>query len=399
MKIAYFDCQFGAAGDMLLGALIGAGLPIEPWLSELKKIDLPANSFKVEVEEVVRCSIASKRVSVSTPKGHEERGLTEIKTIISRSKINPEAKDLALSIFQRLGKAEGKVHGIPVEQVHFHEIGAIDSIVDIIGFAIGYTMLGIETSTVSPLPLGSGSVKTEHGLLPVPGPAVLELLKEAAAPIGPFQCNAECLTPTGAAILTEIATSWGEAPSFDLLSGIGYGAGDRNPQDYPNVCRLLLGQTSIGKNGRFETEAISVLETNLDDLTPQILAFTSSELLKRGALDVFVTPCTMKKGRSGHLLTVICQPADALRLQEEILLKTSTLGVRCYQSKRLVARREWSSVQLNGGEPIRIKIARDLQGKVIHVQPEYEDCAAYASHSGLPLEDVFRQALVNYKQA
>ncbi|PWU00738.1 MAG: nickel pincer cofactor biosynthesis protein LarC [Candidatus Melainabacteria bacterium] len=398
MKVAYFDCQFGAAGDMLLAALIGAGLPIEPWLTELKKIDLPANSFKITVDDVMRCTVASKKVSVLSPKGHEERILAEIKTIINHSKIAPEAQALALAIFQRLAKAEGKVHGIPAEQVHFHEIGAIDSIVDIIGFAIGYTMLGIEKSSVSALPLGSGTVKTEHGLLPVPGPAVLELLKEAGAPINQFQCNAECLTPTGAAILTEIAANWGEVPAFDVLAGIGYGAGDRDPGDFPNVCRLLVGVTSA-ESRRFMTETISVLETNLDDLTPQILAFTSGELLKQGALDAFVTPCTMKKGRSGHLLTVICQPKDSLRLQEEILLKTSSLGVRGHESRRLIAQREWQSVQLNGGEPIRIKIAKDLQGNLIHAHPEYEDCAAYAAHSGLNLEEVFRQALAKYRKS
>jgi hypothetical protein len=398
MKIAYFDCQFGAAGDMLLGALIGAGLPVEPWLAELKKIALPSDSFQVAIEEVVRCTVASKKVSVLARHEHEERGLTEIKAIIASSQINPAAKNLAFSIFQRLGEAEAKVHGIPVEKVHFHEVGAIDSIVDIIGFAIGYTMLGIEKSCVSPLPLGTGTVKTEHGLLPVPGPAVLELLKSARAPISRLQCNAECLTPTGAAILADIAEAWGELPSFEVLDGIGYGAGHRDPSEFPNVCRLLVGEAASGNSRRFMTELISVLETNLDDLTPQNLAFASSELLKQGALDVFVTPCTMKKGRSGHLLTVICQPKDSLRLQEEILLKTSSLGVRSHESRRLVAQREWQSVQLNGGEPIRIKVAKDLQGNLIHAHPEYEDCAAYAIHSGLSLEEVFSQALAKHRK-
>lgn len=398
MKIAYFDCQFGAAGDMLLGALIGAGLPLEPWLAELKKIAVPDHSFNVTIEDVVRCTVASKKISVAAPHEHEERGLTEIKKIINDSQINPAAKSRALSIFQRLGEAEAKVHGIPVEKVHFHEVGAIDSIIDIIGFAIGYTMLGIEKTSVSPLPLGSGTVKTEHGLLPVPGPAVLELLKSASAPISQFQCNAECLTPTGAAILTDIAGAWGEVPSFDVLDGIGYGAGQRDPSDFPNVCRLLVGQATSGASQRFKTELISVLETNLDDITPQNVAFASNELLKQGALDVSVTPCTMKKGRSGHLLTVICQPKDSSRLQEEILLKTSSLGVRSYESKRLIAQREWQSIELNGGTPIRIKIAKDLQGTLIHAHPEYEDCAAYAIHSGLSLEEVFRQALAKYRQ-
>lgn len=409
MKVAYFDCQYGCAGDMLLGALIGAGLDVEAWLAELKKLALPSHAYSVVIEDVNRCSLASKKVTVKSDhdhhahhdhsEAHAERGLTEITQIIEKSDIDPKARALARSIFQRLAIAEGKVHGISPEKVHFHEIGAIDSIVDIVGFAIAYTKLGIGRSAASPLPLGSGTVKTEHGILPIPGPAVLELLKEVQAPIRHANIQHECLTPTGAAILAEIVHMWGSPPSFEKLTAIGYGAGDRDPGEFPNVCRLLLGELREHYSPPFQSETISVLETNLDDLSPQILSFTSEELIKLGALDVFVTPCTMKKGRSGHLLTVLCRPDDTLALQEHILRQTSTLGVRKYDAERMVAERDWRTIEFNGGQSIRLKIAKDLAGKVIHVQPEYEDCAASALRSGLTLDEVFRQALAIYHQA
>lgn len=401
MKIAYFDCQFGAAGDMLLGALIGAGLSIDAWLAELKKIPLPQDSFEVQIEDVVRCSIASKKVSViaGTNHGsHSERGLVEIVEIINNSGISKEAKSMAQSIFRRLAEAEGTIHGIAPDKVHFHEIGAVDSIVDIIGFAVGYDLFGIEKSIVSPLPLGSGTVKTDHGIFPVPGPAVLELLRVVNAPIRHADYQHECLTPTGAAILSTIADQWGPAPEMEKIQAIGYGAGTFDPDIFPNVCRILIAESSKhgasdGKEIRFKSEPLMVLETNLDDFSPQLLAFTQEQLLKVGALDTFVTPCMMKKGRSGHLLTVLCNPSESDKLQEYLLLQTSTLGVRKYITERLVANREWIKVSLDNGDQIRIKLAYDLDGKIIHAQPEYEDCAAYASTTGTPIADVFNQVL------
>jgi len=457
MKIAYFDCQFGAAGDMLLGALIGAGLPIELWLAQLKKIALPQESYKVSIEDVTRCTIASKKVSVLVAHEHaylaaeristrvhfhqdphhanhhhidehlhhersasavgittashdhdsmQARGLSEITQIIDESNISIKAKTLASSIFYRLAQAEGKVHGIPADQVHFHEVGAIDAIIDIVGFAIGYDLLGIEKSIVSPLPLGNGIVKTAHGIFPLPPPAVIALLTESSAPTRQVDYQHECLTPTGAAILTTIADSWGSLPAIEQINATGYGAGDYNPHDFPNVCRLILGESSkdpstASNNGsmttRFKTEQVVVLETNLDDLSPQVLSYTCEQLLKLGALDTFITPCLMKKGRSGHLLTVLCEPAKSDELQEYLLLQTSTLGVRKYTTERLSADREWQTIKLDGNQPIRIKIAHDLNGNIIHAQPEYEDCAVYAQVTGLPLQEIFEQALTKFR--
>jgi pyridinium-3,5-bisthiocarboxylic acid mononucleotide nickel chelatase len=449
MKVAYFDCQFGAAGDMLLAALIGAGLPVEAWLAEIEKIALPPGSFKVRIEDVVRCSIASKKVHVHVGEGpekpseknkvsqsqhahdhehghshddaythevssdahsnhdhHPERGLLEIGQIIEKSQISSNAKTLAKAIFQKLAEAEGSVHGLSAEQVHFHEVGAIDSIVDIVGFAIGYDLLKIDESIVSPLPLGSGTVKTAHGLLPVPGPAVTSLLMAAKAPIRSDDFKHECLTPTGAAILTTIATNWGNAPDMDELLGTGYGAGDFNPSQFPNVCRIIIGERSSGtlvtpngkSHARFNTESILVIETNLDDFTPQALSFTCEQLFKLGALDVFTTPCLMKKGRSGHQLTVLAYPAESARLEEYILLQTTTLGVRKYFSERTILDRKWQEVTLAEGKHIRIKVAYDNAGNIIHSQPEYEDCAVYARTFALPIQEVFNQAIAKLSE-
>lgn len=411
MKIAYFDCQFGAAGDMLLGALVGAGLPVAQWFSELKKIALPANSFKLEIEDVLRCSIASKKVHVRVVERrngvadhgeHEpEKTLPEIVQIIEQSAITSEAKNLAKSIFRRLAEAEANVHGLPLEQVHFHEVGAVDAIVDIVGFAVAYDLLKIEKCFVSPLPLGSGTVKTAHGLLPVPGPAVTYLLGSAQAPIKSANFQHECLTPTGAAILTAIACGWGAAPDLDHLISTGYGAGDFNPSQFPNVCRLIIGESSTHTlsplrddwQSGFTAETIVVLETNLDDFTPQALSFTAEQLFKLGALDVFITPCLMKKGRSGHQLTVLSYPLEGARLEEYILRQTTTLGVRKYLAERTILLRKWQEVSMPDGHLIRVKVAFDRGGNIVHSQPEYEDCAAYALSLGLPIQEVFNQVI------
>jgi uncharacterized protein (TIGR00299 family) protein len=275
MKIAYFDCGYGAAGDMLLGALIAAGLPVAEWLEELQKIALPPGSFRVQITDVDRCSLTAKKVDVLYDKqplvhshehGHDhshehnddhshdaqhhehevphsnERNLPQILKIIDTSEIQPAAKKLASEIFQTLAKAEAKVHGKPVEQVHFHEVGAIDAIVDIVGFAIGYTMLQIASSTVSALPVGSGRIKAAHGWFPVPGPAVINILADAGIPVASAPFTHECLTPTGAAILATISKESAPMPSMKISSA-GYGAGTFNPTDFPNVCRIIIGNS------------------------------------------------------------------------------------------------------------------------------------------------------------
>ncbi len=433
MHTAFFDCPFGAAGDMLLGAMIDAGLNVEQWKEELAKIDLPDGSFSVRPEKLLRCGVHSTKLHVflkaedahdhdhkhGLPHEHHEhpnvhdhshdhphRGLSEILRIIGQSAIKPGAKKLAAEIFTRLGVAEAKVHGVTPDDVHFHEVGAVDAIVDIVGFAIAYDLMGIEQSIVSSLPVGGGTISSMHGEFPVPGPATLELLKDARAPLAQTSIDYECLTPTGAAILTTIAARFGSQPDMSAIDAIGYGAGSLNPAGHPNVCRVVIGQ-SMPKKGseknapssRYRSELVAVVECNFDDLSPQVISYTSEKLLAEGALDVFVTPCTMKKGRSGHQLSVICRMADELRVKEILLAETSTLGVRSNVTERLIAEREIKNVEIKSGQPeaqsVRVKIGKDLDGKVINVQPEFEDCASYARATGTPLKEVLSVAATN----
>lgn len=436
MRTAFFDCPFGAAGDMLLGALIDAGLDIEAWQAELAKIDLPPGSFSVRPEKLLRCGIHSTKLHVflnaqdaheyehkhdlehrhqqhSDEHGHANehhhehdhahRGLSEILQIIENSSINPGAKKLAAAIFSRLGVAEAKVHGVTADEVHFHEVGAVDAIVDIVGFSIAYDLMGIERSIVSPLPVGGGTIASMHGEFPVPGPATLELLRESRAPLAQSSLDYECLTPTGAAILTTIAERFGFSPDLAAIDAIGYGAGSLNPDGHPNVCRIVVGQSVANKSGdrssssaRYRSELVAVVECNFDDLSPQVISYTSQRLLSEGALDVFVTSCTMKKGRSGHMLSVLCKLEDRLRIKEILLAETSTLGVRSSVTERLIAERELKKIDIKTGEAtaqsIRVKIGRDLEGNIINVQPEFEDCASVARSTGTPLKDVLRVA-------
>lgn len=397
MKIAHFDCQFGAAGDMLLAAMLHAGLPETEWLAELKKIALAKDSFAVSVSNTVRLSIACKKVEVACAGGDSERHLAEIVEIIEKSKISQAARSLAIKIFTRLAEAEGKVHGISPEEVHFHEVGAIDAIVDIVGFAIGFDLLGIEHATISPVPLGSGVTKTEHGLFPVPPPAVLHLLAEAQAPTRASEIDYECLTPTGAAILTTIGAAWGFAPAIDKINSIGYGAGTKESQLWPNVVRLVLGESErISSSHRFDEEPLFVVEANIDDFSPQALSYAVDRLFEAGALDVAVIPAVMKKGRSGQILSVLTEPGDRSRIQELILAETSSIGVRSHQANRLVAEREWKQISLPRGGNIRIKVALDKSGTAINAQPEFEDCAAYAAAHSLPLKQVIAEAISAY---
>ena len=467
MKIAYFDCGFGAAGDMLIGAMIGAGLPVDEFCQELRKIALPPGSFDVRIKDVIRCTVSAKKFDVlvlpcatddkeqatgqdsdatgvhqarrstsasehehehqhdhvtvlrkddhshshehAHENGHEhehERHLGEILQIIDSSSIDDKAKQLAAKIFRLLGEAEAKVHGVPVEHIHFHEVGAIDAIVDIVGFAIAYQMLGIEKSYVTPLPVGAGLVKTRHGLFPVPGPAVVTLLANAGIPVATSTIQHECLTPTGAAILCAVAAQSGGMPAMRITSA-GYGAGTLDPSGFPNVCRVVIGETTTADlnsqfekaltPANFESEVIAVLEANLDDSSPQLLSFAMEQLFQAGALDVTVTPVVMKKSRSGHVLSVICAPGDRAKLEEIVLRQTSTLGVRSHLCQRLVAAREWQQVNLGNGDSVRVKLGRDRQGNIVNAQPEYDDCAAYATKYGLPLKQVIAEALANLK--
>lgn len=445
MKVAYFDCAFGAAGDMLLGSLIDAGLDLSELERQLRLLNLPQDEFQLSVSKVHRSSLLASHFNVklksaemhshshdhghSHEHGHEHshthahtqehghthshehshthehthehshdhthdhRSLSTILALIENSKLEMPVKQLASRIFKRLGVAESKVHGVSIEDIHFHEVGAVDAIVDIIGFSIAYHMLGIEQVYVSPLPLGGGTVRSAHGLFPVPGPATINLIAEAGAPTRAFAVNYECLTPTGAAILTTCAHGYGGAPAFEKIAAIGYGAGTLDPAGHPNVVRVVLGEAkrTVTEESCI-SEIVACLETNIDDCSPQVLAFTAETLLAEGALDVSITACLMKKGRSGHKLTVVAPSALAQSLTKIILRETTSLGVRSYMCERLTLEREFVQVKVNG-EVIRVKVARDKNGQVLNMQPEYEDCARLAKSSGQALKSIIMAAL------
>jgi pyridinium-3,5-bisthiocarboxylic acid mononucleotide nickel chelatase len=438
LKTAYFDCAFGAAGDMLVGACLDCGVDITFVEAELRKLDLPRASFTTSAGRVHRASIYATKFEVtlahdehghshehghtqehghSHEHGHAhehkddhdhglkpERALSKILMLIEESTLAPAVKELASAIFRRLGQAEASVHGVAVDDIHFHEVGAIDAICDIVGFAVAYIKLGIEAAYVSPLPLGSGTVQTMHGRYPVPGPAVLALMRDAGAASGAFALPYECLTPTGAAILCTIAAQFGDAPPFERIENVGYGAGTLNPGGHPNVARLIVGQSRGRSGGKssygealsantYDAEVVAMIETNVDDLAPSVMAFAMEQLLEAGALDVTLTPILMKKGRLAQKLSVIARAADRAKLTAIVLAETSAIGVRSYFCERLTLRRDFQQVSIGAGPAINLKIARDSDGRLVNIQPEYEDLASHARESGLPLKEVLLRSL------
>ena len=305
-----------------------------------------------------------------------------------------------------LAEAEGKVHGVSPWKARFHEVGSLDAIVDIVGFAIGFVMLEIEEVHVSAIPLGRGQVKTGHGIFPIPCPAVTNIMAQAKAPVSSFDIPFECLTPTGAAILTSIATTWTTMPAFQSIDGCGYGAGSLNPKKHPNVVRLMIGNVR-GTNkadagdghSNLTSDTIAVIEANIDDCPPNWLAYTSERLLECGALDVTITPCVMKKGRSAHQISVLCQIKDKAEIEKMLLSETTTLGVRSYLAERKMSKREFQIVKLPENGEIRIKIGRDENGKIVNIQPEYADCADYSLKNSKPLKEVFALALRSFSES
>lgn len=413
---------------MLLAALLDCGADLDFIEAELRKLDLNGEDFELSCQRVRRCTIESNYVRVkcfsrsivdSDKNEHEHehqhehehehehkhehgRHYKEIDTLIRSSSLFEPARELALSIFHRLARAEARVHGKDIDDVHFHEVGALDAIIDIVGFSLAFVNLGIEKAWVAPPPLGAGTVKTEHGLFPLPAPAVAYLLAEEGAPTSSLTIPFECLTPTGAAILCGIADGWGQPPGFKELSVIGSGAGTLNPAIHPNIVRVFLGtlepaSAEVSSSGVL-SEVVAVIEANLDDLAPDLLAFAQEKLLEEGALDVSVSPITMKKGRSGHLISVMAQPSDRSRLEEILFRETSTLGLRSYFVERQALRRETTLVELPGDGRVSVKLGYDPQGKIVNVSPEYRDCAEYARKHDLPLKEVFDLALSYYKE-
>ncbi|MBI1355806.1 MAG: nickel pincer cofactor biosynthesis protein LarC [Acidobacteria bacterium] len=388
MRIAYLDCFSGIAGDMLLGAMIDAGLDADRLRAEIAKLGLPG--VELQVEKTVRRGITGSDVKVLTGPDHDHRHLSTIERIIDGSDISESAKQTAKTIFRRLGEAEAAIHGVSIEQVHFHEVGAVDAIVDICGAAIGLELLGVQKLYCSPLNLGSGTVKAAHGVMPVPAPATAALVKGLPSySDGPAM---ELTTPTGAAIVSTLCQSFGPMPAMAIES-IGYGAGDKDFQDRANLLRMVVGESSQAP----EATEVLVIEANIDDMSPEWAGYVRGRLLDEGALDVTMTPAYMKKDRPGYVLSVLAKPLDRDRLADVLFAETTTIGVRYSSAWRRVLERTWATVGTPYGE-VRVKVASEGD-QVRNFAPEYEDCKKLAQAQSVPLKAVWHAAVQAYQQS
>lgn len=382
MKVAYFDCFCGAAGDMVLGALVDAGVPLDAIQRELAKLDL--EGFHVEAKPARRGFIAGTEVDVVIEKRHDHDGephdvaYEDIKRLMERSALHPRVKQDALAVFRTIGVAEAAVHGVDISEIHFHEVGAIDSIVDIVGSCAGLHLLGIEAIYASPIPVNRGYLTCRHGTFPVPPPAVAEMLK--GVPVTPVDVEGEVVTPTGAAILLTLARRVGPFPPMTVHS-VHYGAGDADRKELPNMLRLFLGE--MASEG--ERDLVWQIETNLDDVAGELVGALYDRLFAAGALDVWTTPVQMKKSRPGLVLGLLAPPDRLARIEEVLFRETSTLGVRRFLVERTKLRREERRVATSLGE-VTVKVAYQ-DGRVVKVSPEFDEVDAIARQGGLPLPE------------
>jgi len=434
MRIAYLDCFSGISGDMFLGALLDAGVSPELLEDTVATLNIGA---RLEISRVLRSGILAIKVDVyvngekdlprevfsekrehdhhpdhahehdsgykhshnshthphdthSHPHAHG-RSLTAIREIIEKAAISPTAKATAIRIFENLAEAEAEIHDTSIDQVHFHEVGAVDAMVDIVCAAVGAESLAVKEWVCSPLNVGGGTVKCAHGTLPIPAPATLKLLRDA--PVYSSGPQVELVTPTGAAIVKTLSTRFAPFPAM-TIEKTGYGAGTREFPDHPNLLRITIGEAESAAHLSTSNDRITVLEANLDDLSPQVLAYAMERLLAEGALDVFSVPVQMKKSRPGALLTVLAKIEDANRLTKTIFAETTTLGVRRREEQRQTLARRWENVNTTWG-PVRIKIA-SMNGTISNYAPEYEDCRALAEAHHVPLKEVIHEAVQAY---
>lgn len=384
MRVAHFDCFSGISGDMTLAALLDIGVDHEAICSGIASLGLP---IEISIEKVRKGGFASTFVEIIAPEETSHRFLPEIEEILARGKLSERQRDLALRIFQRLAKAEAAAHGIAVDKVHFHEVGALDSIADIAGAAIGLDLLGVEHFTSRSVPTGHGMVKCAHGLMPIPTPATAELLK--GIPLSPSCIKAELTTPTGAAILTTVVHEWTDQPQM-TIEQIGQGAGRREFEDQPNLLRLFVGSSTQAKG----QDSVWVLETNLDDVPAETVGYVYERLLGAGALDVFSTPIYMKKNRPAVMLTVLAGEASIPLMEEILFRETMTLGVRKYRTSRSILPRKAVTVTTPWG-PVKGKVAWFRQDRPVF-SPEYDDCARIAREHDVPLREVQEAAQKAY---
>ena len=377
MKLCYFDAFSGISGDMTVGALLDAGAPSGALIDGLNSL---ATGARYEVEKTARGGVAASKFRVHLdPAPQKHRHLHHILEMIDRAPLTPRAKSTASAVFQKLGEAEASVHGVPIQKVHFHEVGAADSIADIVGACIALDLLHIDELHVSAINVGSGTVNTEHGLLPVPAPATARLLE--GKPIYARGPEVELTTPTGAALAATLGLSFGPLPAMRIQS-IGHGAGDRDFKQHANVLRVLIGERSAAT----ESTLVSVIEANIDDSSPQVLGYALEKLMDAGALDAALSPLQMKKNRPGSLLRVIARPEDQERLAQVIFAETSTLGLRIHAAERRLEERRMLTVETPYG-PVRGKLS--VQGAFA---PEYDDCREIAARTGTPLPQVLAAA-------
>lgn len=418
MRAVYFDCYAGVSGDMIIGAQLDLGVDLERLKEQLSTLGL--KDYKLSDRRVKRSNISAIKFDVEVQQSAQpRRTLDDIRSIVLGADASDWVKAKSIEVFERLANAEARVHGTTPEKVHFHEVGAVDSIIDIVGSMIGFEMLGVRRFFCSPLRVGAGAVQTDHGRLPVPAPATAELLRDV--PVYAGDLEGEFVTPTGAAIVGLLCEEFGPLPRM-TMSRIGYGAGSRDPAGFPNALRLIMGEISerdatqqepqgANQPGRVAAsaqvhgtqtevyvtsdETIVVVETNIDDMNPQAYGFVMERAFALGALDVFMSPVQMKKDRPGVLLTVLCKPEDRDPVIEMILAETTTLGVRYYEAARRVLERSIEPVETLHGT-VRIKVAR-RGARTLHFQPEYEDCARLAMESKSPLLEVMAAASAAYR--
>jgi uncharacterized protein (TIGR00299 family) protein len=393
-RIAYFDCFSGASGDMVLGALLDLGLPLDGLRAALGSLSIEYGD--IAAERVLRAGVSAtkfrvhERTSSDASGRHHHHHLKQIVTAIERSALSSDGKARAMRLFTRLAAAEAAIHDVPLETVHLHEVGAIDSIVDIIGTVHGMEWLAADRVVASPLNVGSGTVECAHGTFPVPAPATLRLLDTVPVYAGPIA--KEMVTPTGALLITEYAESFSALPPLRVAS-IGYGAGERDFKGHPNVLRVIVGESDTTS----EAEVIVVLECEIDDMNPQLFGPLMERLHQAGALDVFYAPVQMKKNRPGTLVTVIAKPADRERLSGLLFAETTTIGVRYQEMRRDRLDREVRTIETAVG-PIRFKIA-SRGDRVLNASPEFEDCARVAADRNLPIKDVQALAVKAWLEA
>ncbi len=390
MKIAYFDCFAGAGGDMIVAAMLDAGLDAGFLKAQLATLGL--KNLDIKITETSRAGLRALSFLPVVPKEQQQRNLEQITKIISRSKISEQAKKTAVTVFERIAQAEGNVHGKDPHNIHFHEVGALDSIVDIVSASIGLEALGVDKVYCSALSVGGGTVKCADRLMPVPAPATAELLKGVPIVGGPAQL--ELLTPTAAAILTTVVDRFCPLPSMKI-EAIGYGAGSLESEEFPNVLRLILGQ--ITSEAEANADSVCLLETNIDDVSGELVGSATEKLFRHGALDVFTTPIYMKHGRPAEQISVICKVEDVQQLEQILFEEGLTFGIRRQILQRSKLAREFVTIQTKFGE-IRIKTGI-LGGKIVNAKPEFSDCISAAKKHNVAVKAVLDAAIAAYKKS